>query len=177
MPHDTTPKPPPGGSKPYAQPTLLSKAQMEQITRAVVAALTAANEPCEQTTHSEDEDAIDENPDNTLADTLSSSSSTDTLNATIAPLQEKLQNSSDMLCKLHDFLTKFVSTKNHPGIIRCSELIVHHEAIITDTEACLSSAKEAWETQQCNRKEQLEAVKAKKAAKSKGKAPAPLTEG
>jgi hypothetical protein len=177
MPRDTTPKPPPGGSKPYAQPIPLSKAQMEQITRAVVAALTTANEPHEQTTYSEDEDTNDENPDNVLADTLSSSSSTESLSATLAPLQEKLQNSTDMLRKLHDFLAKFVSTSNNPGIIRCSELIVRHEAIVTDTEARLSSAKEAWETQQRSRKEQQEAAKAKKTAKSKGKAPAPLTEG
>jgi hypothetical protein len=150
---------------------------MEQITRAVVAALTTANETREQTTYSEDEDAIDENPDNILPDTLSSSSSTESLNATLAPLQEKLQNSSEMLRKLHGFLAQFVSTNNHPGTIKCSELIVRHEAIVTDTESRLASAKESWETQQRHRQEQLEAAKAKKAAKTKGKAPAPLTEG
>jgi hypothetical protein len=178
MPRETTPKPPSGGSKPYAHPIPLSKAQLEQITRAVLTALTTVNETQQQTTYSEDEDANDEIHDDTLPDTLSSSSSTESLNATLAPLQGKLDNSSEMLRKLHEFLAKFVSSSNHAGIIKCSELIVRHEAIVADTEARLSSAKVAWETQQRIKKEQLEAAKAKKSEKSKGKGPAaPLTEG
>jgi hypothetical protein len=156
----------------------LSKTQIEQITRAVITALTAVNDPYEQTTHSEDEEAENENTDITAPETLSSSSSSD-LQADLAPLEEKLLNSQEMLRKLHGYLPKIVSSGNKPGLDKCTELIVRHEAISTDTEARISSVKAAWAAQERAKKEQqeAEAAKAKETNKGKGKAAAPRTEG
>jgi hypothetical protein len=177
MPRESTPRSP-GGSKPYTKPTPLSKAQIEQITRAVVTALTAVNEPHEQTTHSEDEDADNEDIDSTSPETLSSSSSSDSLRANLEPLEKKLQNSQDMLRKLHELLPKIItSNNNHAALLKCTELIVRHESIAKDTETQIASAKETWAAQERAREEQLQAAKVKEAKKSKGKNPAARTEG
>jgi hypothetical protein len=176
MPRETNSKALPEGSKPYPEPSTFTKAQVAKIAKAVALALSTADTSNEQT-YSEDEDEPDnEEDDNTMPETLSSSPTDPSLLSTLAPLEEEHEKSTKMLQELHSFLAKFVATNNQPGIIRCSSMIVRHQGIVTDTNARIVSIKEAWAAQELARKSATEQL-VTKGKKVKGKARAPPNEG